>query len=385
MKYLKKFESVDFSKESSITEGVLYLSPKFREKLRSMLRSFYDSPVTIALLGKEGEEINKDWTFIDITDDLDSISFINQKNATKMIFDAGYKIDLEVVGPTGAEHVWNKDLINNDSGISRKSRNNIKIGRFIKGIFDNRFTDKQIETFVNQYKSIKEDTSYEFKLVSGDEISKWYLPENSKYPGRGSLGSSCMASESKNHFFKLYIQNPEVCSLLVLLEGGKLIGRALVWKINKITPLAREIAEDKYEFFQDGQGGLSSVIKLRGVEYFMDRVYTSEDWLVNKFFEYSDKMNWCRRAYQSNEQRCVYYKGDKFFVTMNVKVKKLSYEPYPYLDTFRRYNHFEGTLNNDNIRSRGGHILDHTAGGFTKSIGKKRYYINRFRNFVKIK
>lgn len=375
MKFLKKFESVDFSQESVISEGVLYLSPKFREKLRKMLRQFYNTPITIALLGKEGEEITKDWTYIDETEDLDNVSFINQKNAQKMILDAGYGTDLEVAGPSEAEWIWNKDLMNNDSGISRKSRNNIKVGRFIKGIFGDKFTDKQIETFVNQYKSIKEDSSYEFKLVSGDEISKWYLPENSKYPGRGTLGSSCMATESKNHFFKLYIQNPEVCSLLILLEGDKLIGRALVWKIYKIIPYNWDPKEG-YKISKD--------INLTGVEYFMDRVYTSEDWLVNKFFEYSEKMNWCRRAYQSasNEQH-VYYKGDKFFTTMSVKVKKLSYEPYPYLDTLKRYNHFDGTLNNDDAKRKGGHILSSTQGDYTKSISKTNYYINKFKDFIK--
>lgn len=374
MKFIKKFESLDFEKESHISEGVLFLSPKLKIKLNQILRTQFDSPVTIALLGKEGDVIDKDWTFIDSSDEPDGISFINQSNAEKLISDAKINFNFHISDRKTAMELWSSDLINNDSGISRKSRNNMKIGRFIKGIFGDKFTDKQIELFVNQFKSVEKNDKLQFKLVSGDEISKWYLPVNLKYPGRGSLSSSCMTGEDKNKFFKLYTENPETCSLLILLEGEKLVGRALVWKLNEI-----KLSKDFYGKMTDDNQDF-----IEEAKYFMDRVYTSDDYLFHKFFDYSDKMGWARRTSQrAGEMYQMTYKGRSFNVYMSVKVKKLNYGPYPYLDTFMRYNHFNGTLNNDDSRRKGGHILNSTQGSYRQSIDRKRYYINRFKDFFR--
>jgi hypothetical protein len=374
MKYLKKFESLEFDENSPILESTLHYSPRFKAKLQKILKSYSHTPITFALFGKEGEEIRQDWTFIDSEDDSEELTFINQRKAQEMVWPA-HKVDLDVISRDTSYKIWNSDLVHGDTGISSKSRNNIKIGRFVRGILGNQFSDKEIEEFVNQFKSIKDTDKLEFKLVSGEEIKKWYNPENCKYAGKGSLGSSCMQVSEKNNFFKLYTENTDTCQLLILLEGGKLVGRALVWKLKsaEITETSPEEKRPKKE-----------VWKIPGVDYFMDRVYTSDDYLVNNFILYADKLGWARKPVQSYGYNTeITFKGQKYEdVSMSVKVKKLDYRPYPYLDTFTRYNHFNGTLHNDEDSDKGGHILISTGGGFKPSIPKSRYIINNFKRFV---
>jgi hypothetical protein len=370
MKYIKKFKSDDFITESMILESTIYYSPKFREKIQRVL-DIYGSGIAYKLLNKEGEDIKKDWTLIDSKEDSDDISFINMKNANKLLKKAGYESELD---DHYIDDIWNLDVSTSEIGISSKSRNNIKIGKFVKGLFGNYYTDTQIEKFVNQFKSIKEPGQMEFKLVSGDEISKWYNPINSKHAGRGTLGRSCMAYSDKDNFFSIYTKNPEVCKLLILLEDGKLIGRSLIWKLNSI--------EAFYWDYEDGYVKNKSLTKeMSKIEYFMDRIYTSEDYLVNNFINYAKSEGWLLRSQESiHDPNTVTFRSKDVHVEMTVKVKKVNYEPYPYLDTFKRYNHFNGTLNNDTTKKKGGHILRSTRGGYESSISKSKYYINRFKD-----
>lgn len=369
MKYLKKFEILEFGENSPIFESTLHYSPRFKAKLQKILKSYAHTPVTFALFGKEGDEIKQDWTFVDSEDDSEELTFINQRKAQEMVWPA-HKVDLDTISRDTSYKIWNSDLVHGDTGITKKSRNNIKIGRFVKGILGDKFSDKEIEEFVNQFKSIKDTDKIEFKLVSGEEIKKWYNPENCKWPTKGSLGSSCMQHSEKNNFFKLYTENPDTCQLLILLEGGKLVGRALVWKLKS--------AEIRYIFPKKESR------KIPGIEYFMDRVYTSDDYLINNFILYADKLGWARKPVQSYGYNTeITFRGAKFEgVSMSVKVKKLDYKPYPYLDTFRRYNHFNGTLNNDEEFDKGGHILTSTQGDFKPSIPKSKYIINKFKRFI---
>jgi len=368
MKYLKKFENLEFGENLPISESTLHYSPRFKAKLQKILKSYSHTPITFALFGKEGEEIKQDWTFIDSEDDSEELTFINQRKAQEMVWST-HKVDLDVISRDTSYNIWNSDLVHSDTGITSKSRNNIKIGRFVRGILGNQFSDKEIEEFVNQFKSIKDTDKLEFKLVSGEEIKKWYNPENCKWYSKGSLGSSCMQVSEKNNFFKLYTENPDTCQLLILLEGGKLVGRALVWKLKS--------AEIRYILPK------KEVRKIPGVDYFMDRVYTSDDYLVNNFILYADKLGWARKPVNKTYTSKIIFKGQKFEdVSMSVKVKKLDYKPYPYLDTFTRYNHFNGTLHNDEDFDKGGHILTSTQGDFKPSIPKSRYIINKFKRFI---
>lgn len=371
MLYISKFQ--DFNNDF-INESMIYYSPDFRERVEKVFND-YNSDIAEQIIDAEATDIKGDYTLIDSKQDSDYITFITNKNANKLLKKAGYdNIDIESSNKELIDKIWNIDKQYKQIGITTQSRNNMKIGKFVKKLFGNKFTDKQIEEFVNQFKSQKE-SKLEFKLVSGEEISKWYHPSSIKQH-KGSLGNSCMNSPDKNCFFKLYTENPEVCQLLILLEDNKLVGRALVWKINKVEG-----------FIWDGDKNIKDKklnLELSKFEYFMDRVYTTEDYLENNFINLAKKSGWLYKwNNNSNNPEYVELNNECVYVKMSVKVKKLDYSPYPYLDTFKRYNHFNGTLNNDDRRKLGGHILTSTQGDiYYQSISRGRYYINRFKDLI---
>ena len=108
--------------------------------------------------------------------------------------------------------------------LGKKSRNEVKLGRFINAVLPGKFTPGDIEQFTNQFKATLEKQGEYFEEVSGEDINKWYNYEN-YVSMEGTLGNSCMAR--KTGLFDIYVKNPEVCKMLVLIEDDKLIGRAI--------------------------------------------------------------------------------------------------------------------------------------------------------------
>ena len=132
---------------------------------------------------------------------------------------------------------------------------------------------------------------------------------NYKHQDIGQLGNSCMRYESCQDFFGIYTENKNVCQLLILLDGDKLVGRALVWKLLKSPCDAK---------------------------YFMDRVYASSDSDIIKFNNYCDKEGWTRKYKNNcdtNDSYFFIYKGEVFFGEVSVKLEKSKFDKYPFFDT----------------------------------------------------
>lgn len=200
-----------------------------------------------------------------------------------------------------------------------KGRGRIKIGRFVSALLrdqlikrelpsDFTFTDKDIEDFVNLYKSSDINSQKKFKLVDGEDIPKWYNED--KYAmQKGTLGGSCM-KDVKSSYFKIYEENKRVCRLLLLVDNNdKLLGRALVWKLYKSPCKA---------------------------EYFMDRVYVSNDSDVNRFIQYAKENKWLykyRMSADADESVLFYYNDTPVIGEIVVKLKECEFKNYPFLDT----------------------------------------------------
>lgn len=210
---------------SLLLESIVEADPSFIDIIRSMIMDKTTDITIFPLLSfldevlSNHKDIETKYNYLNITDKNDEISFIPNRQYDK--------------------------FIENDEDLSRKSKNFTKIGRFIKQIYkDNNkhITDTQIEKFVNSYKSkydehYKVQSDYELKIVSGEEIKKWYLWDN--YYGHesdgGELWKSCMKHTKCQTFFDLYINNPNRISLVVLTKSDKLIARSLLWNINPNT------------------------------------------------------------------------------------------------------------------------------------------------------
>ncbi len=230
---------------------------------------------------------------------------------------------------------------NPDYPYTMPGRGEMKIGRIIRylyGLKGLKLTDTELEQFVNVWKSSKSDTGIEFKLVSGDDIAKYYNIKK-YYAEVGSLGGSCMAEESKS-LFKLYTNNPDKVKLLIYVDSDdKIHGRALVWKV-KESPCDSK--------------------------YFMDRVYTNRDSDVNRFRQFADSQNWfykkINNSHTKDNVRFV-YKGQNVNGVVTVKLDG-DFNSFPFVDTLCYLNKDKKSLSN--VSTKNCYILHSTYGDYDR-------------------
>ena len=218
------------------------------------------------------------------------------------------------------------------ANIPETRRSEVKLGRFVNKLIDIYsksdalknstdsdydipffdFTASDIEKFVNAYtaKVLFEQNALErFRVVSGEEIRKWYDEKNySSTNGGGQLNNSCMRHSRCQKYLDIYVDNPKVCQLLILMDGTdkKILGRAILWKTES------------------------------GVN-FMDRVYTEKDNYMKLFKQWGE---------QNNYQMKNYGGGFSSIDEIVVKVKPKIYSYYPYMDTLSCYAPVKGILSN---------------------------------------
>jgi hypothetical protein len=281
-----------------ILEGYIYGSSNLVSKLEEIKRLSVDISVTkivrhLLEIFKEDElfddaKINQN--YFDLVDNADDkVSFI-QSNRLK---DYDYELD-----SSEPKEVY-----------TMPGRSEIKIGRIVKQLLLLKgvsVTGKEVEDFVNTFKSTKND-GLEFKLVSGDDIQKYY-DEVNYFNKNGALGNSCM-SDASRRMLKIYTENPKKVKLLVLFDSNdKVHGRALVWKLKK-----------------------SPCDSL----YFMDKIYTNKDSHDIRFKTFANQNDWMIRLNSFaglGDNWKFKYKDKEYFGEITVKLDG-NFRKYPYLDT----------------------------------------------------
>jgi len=354
---ISKYNSfaLDLLLEKAINESFLYYSPNVRKAL-SRIKS---NDIASELLGSEGTDVKPDMTFIDLGKE-GYFSFITMRNAKPLIaarypnLEWADNIETEsmpdFVDYSNELHELDIETQSRGTGVFTKSRNEVGLGRFVNKLFPGKYSSKEVEEFVNSFKASLEKAGEHFDLVEGDDIEFWYKSENYK-ENSGTLGNSCMAQ--KRNLFGIYTQNQDVCKMLILKEDDKIIGRALVWKLNSIKTGRTDI-----------EGA---------PEYFMDRQYTIKESDVQKFRNYAIGKGWTYKSYNNHHSfGTVNINGEDKNVQMTVKVKDKDYNRYPYMDTFRRYDVSNGILYNDDNQDQeyeGQYILEDTGGGYAEVEG----------------
>lgn len=274
------------------------------------------------------------------TSTIEYVNYIDNKELKKLLNEEEYEeATFDSVSKSPSLYHFkkgNEHFLTSDSNVLRNFKDDIpvkksevKIGRFIRSLLSktrNSYSDKDIEEFVNSYKSILTYTKEglkNFKLVSGEKIKKYYDGQN--YMPGGDLANSCMKHKRCQKYFDIYTKNPDVCQLLILKDkddDSKIQGRALVWKTNK---------------------GM-----------YMDRIYSTSQFIDKLFLKYADEKNWITYNEGKNEN-----KSDE----LKVKIDFVKFKYYPYMDTFDHLYYKKGFLAmNDN--SSGKHWeLSNTNGG----------------------
>jgi len=147
-------------------------------------------------------------------------------------------------------------------------------------------TDETIEKIHNRFVS-QSDKSLRHEIVSGRDILKGYTRSN-YCDGRGTLHNSCMTD--KHDYLKMYTENPDKISLAIFYNNeDKICGRTIIWK-----------SDDGNTYF--------------------DRIYYTIDWQQN----FIDK----------TLRELSYQPIHNTRSAASVKLSKLDFTAYPYMDTF---------------------------------------------------
>lgn len=174
----------------------------------------------------------------------------------------------------------------------KTNRVNMKVGKFLNKTFI--MDGSKLENLINQFKTTfytsKGNYDKIFSIVEGEDIRHWYNEKN-YVQGGGSLNGSCMRGENSQPKLNLYTENPNIVKLLIMKEGDKLLGRALLWTF--------------------------------GDKHYIDRPYVRYDkdqWLYKKYADHMNYYNYYARGYTGE--------------VLTVKTRK-AYSVLPYLDSIK--------------------------------------------------
>ena len=295
---MKLFNYFDFLFESDNSGKMrIFYSDQFRSLLKKISDNKSTDNETARVISEQllSSEAKKDildtYTLIDITDKNDKISYVQ---TNRILRDSGLK-DISGLQPRPDYKFW------------RQGRTpEFGIGRWVRRVFTDviksPLTDPQIELFVNAYKSVYDSKdSVDLNVVEGEDIRDNYLESNYLLT-LGQLGNSCMRYERCQSYLDIYVQNPEVCKLLVFKENGKVKGRALLWVLS------------------DGRK-------------YIDRIYTIQDSDKNIFKDWAKKNGYDLTYDMTTTEE-----------NMKVNLKVTSFSKYPYMDTFEYYDDQNGIL-----------------------------------------
>lgn len=385
---------------SMVNESIIVYSKKLRKLLKDI-----DSPISKFLIEIENKDIDVASNYFDISDNKDTISFISDRKAqelinnhpTKVKFPEGnpltnnvtkngeifkllnytpdgpeqYCPDVDQIGEVVAKAVSpvsgntylkvkfgdNECIFNQNYAVYienedlwKKNRQSVRTGRGIRSLLSSsgmKFSDSEIEGFVNKYKSAYDrmnDIYRNFDLVNGESIAHWYRHVNYLHgTNRGTLSNSCMATVNSN-FFQIYTDNPEVCSLLILRSEenpDKIKGRALIWNLSDPKII------------------------------FMDRIYTHNDSDIQLFRDFARFKKWHYKPNNdsSDTPNAVNPNGDEErFEKLSVTLKNDSYSRYPYVDTLKYF--LDGILST--VDDSSAKLLESTSGGYEGNDGCDR-------------
>jgi hypothetical protein len=171
-----------------------------------------------------------------------------------------------------------------------------------------------------------------FVVEPPEKIAEIYLTDN--YMNSHTLGNSCMrkAYRAKKSFFKVYEKKAK--GIVVAKEGEKVLGRALLWDVSI--------------------GGKRKIL--------MDRVYSGTFAYESSFREYAVKNGWYSKAHQDFETQMDMYTPQRTVeeISIELRIKKYSYDHLPFCDTFIYMNEEQTRLTND---------LNHA-----RKVWNQRYY-----------
>lgn len=298
---MKLFRYFEFILESKTDVKLPTLFSKdFIKRVESI-----DSPISkdfqlMTTYGSSQYKVLSKWTFISVSESDDKIVYTDSAKVSKYVSDT-YQIDdqEEIIN-----FIKKINFPSLDNSLLQFARTEMNIGRFIRSFFGDKYTDVQIEKFVNQWKSLSGLSTFE--IWEKSEIGKGYSSRlyhfNDYDNGMNPLMNSCMNDVP---YVSFYQYCPSVKLLVLLDEEGAILGRALLWT--------------------DLEG--------RNI---MDRVYFVYDKDYYKFIRWADENDFYYKKMNTGLTKFI-KRGKEETILTGVKILDVfgfPDEEYPYMDTF---------------------------------------------------
>jgi hypothetical protein len=359
MRYLHNIEQF-LPNPDLVSEGIIYFSPIFRNILKKVFDTTVDSQVkAIAkiIYNQNGGRIKDDITFVDISPDKsDYITHLKNNNLKKIpnlaTLNPNFSTETDI-STDAVDYMWRQDQSGTGQGPwDSKSRLELRLSRLVNKIIeDDRFSTRDKENFVNEMRAAIESSKSEFRIVEGEEIRQFYREEAHSVQ-TGSLKSSCMRYDKCSEYLDIYVNNPQVCKMVILVnKEEKIDGRALLWKLHSSHP---------------------------EIDMFMDRIYSVDPSRIEPMFNAWARQNGYSHKQENNFRNLrgvVLPDGSVVRANMSVKCEG-TYKKFPYIDTFRMYDPKTGILENSDDEkdpgNAGKYLLASTDGTY-KIIEKGVY------------
>ena len=286
--------------------GLFKLSREIRYNLEGLIRDFKD-PVADALL--ELDRSQQEITYVNVSDDTNKVNYVDMSRI-KRFHDEFLKIDHKsrITNNISLDDFIKVYNIKPDNGSlsgtyfdMKVPFTEISIGRFIKKLFLDTFTDVQVSQFVERWVSM--NISGEFKIWETDKILDAYNSANYEEYMGSSLDHSCMNDDSSVNFYRAC---PTAKILVLVNSDNSIKGRCLIW-----TDI-------------DGKK-------------IMDKVYYNTESDYYKFVKWGNDNDYYIR---NNKTGILYeftYKGKPVNLKTKIKfpnVEEYKYEYFPFVDTF---------------------------------------------------
>jgi hypothetical protein len=288
-------------------------------ELKELLNEISDSLVAQLLL-------KEDHLIEDLADDFVNFISLSKKDKTKISY----------LPKERSEGLTEEECFSTSKRIMAKP------GGFVSKVFKN-IPEKEVEKFSTLFRSEVTKPKLNFKVVDGSEIKSYYLYSSYADRNGGSLHASCMKHNSCQSFLDIYVDNPDVCKMVLLFDSeefaegdyydsNRIVGRALLWNFDSYKLMDRiyTINDEKYQFYFKQWATKSGYL-----------FKTQQNWVNTKFFE---KL------------------GDKQQkLELSLILKNKSFDYFPYMDTFK-FIDYEGVLYNYQPEGKNFYTLTDTSG-----------------------
>lgn len=320
---IKKF-SGHLNEDINVRELPMFFSERFINILKSI-----DSKISKELLDLLKSDIKFQFSYVDLSDDIDFVSVLPSNRLGRI---PGISEE-DIENPSNNSPVWGE-----------KFRQLFRIGVFVNRLLPKYAGTKDLENFVNHFKSKLDVENYELRIVRGEEIRKWYhvdnyynanpgmeeAPEDGSLDIRSPLMKSCLKQPEKQSFFDIYCKNPEQIGMLIMLnKDKKLVARAVLW----------------FDCFiaRNPENPPKGVL--------MDRIYYTQESDVKIFIDYAKEHNWWYKPSQAKEIFSYVVDGVEESRPITTRLKNHGmFAYYPYLDTMCYYTPDTGRLSSNRGR-----------------------------------